>query len=119
MIKTFENNEVVVFSGDILTLKTLQKIICSYFKIDFRQLKCKTRKRGIVEIRQIYLSVAYYYCNYTILNIEHSVNLRHGSYYRALELTNNEYVLKPIFDKFIKDTQINKLIVIGRSNKKK
>lgn len=89
-----------------VSIDQIQKIICDYFKISAEQIQSKTRKRDIVQARQLAMYFAKEYTGASLANIGARIGQRdHATVLHACRTIKNLSETDKMFKYYIKDLQ--------------
>lgn len=93
-------------------IEKIEKIICEYFKITHDQIQSKTRKRDIVQARQLAMYFAKEYTNHSLANIGMKIGRRdHATVLHACKTVRNLSDTDKIFKRYVEE--IKKKIIIN------
>jgi chromosomal replication initiator protein len=106
VVKNFVKN-----SNREVSIDNIQKIVCDYFSLGVEKLKEKTRKREIVQARQISMYFAKKYTKSSLKTIgQHFGNRDHSTVIHALNTVSDLMSSDRVFKRYVED--INKKIEV-------
>ncbi|XOD66688.1 MAG: chromosomal replication initiator protein DnaA [Flavobacteriales bacterium Tduv] len=95
-----------------VSIEHIEKTICDYFKVTHEQIQSKTRKRDIVQARQLAMYFAKEYTNSSLANIGMKIGHRdHATVLHACKTVRNLSDIDKVFKGYVED--IKKRIIIG------
>ncbi|MDR3273383.1 MAG: chromosomal replication initiator protein DnaA [Flavobacteriaceae bacterium] len=93
-----------------ITIDYIQKLVCDYFKLPLDMIQSKTRKRDIVQARQLAMYFAKKYTNASLSTIGTQIGKRdHATVLHACKTVGNLFETDRMFKSYVDD--INKKIV--------
>lgn len=102
--------DLITNSQKEITVDYIQKKICDYFKLPLEELQSKTRKRDIVQARQLAMYFAKKYTNASLSSIGNQIGKRdHATVLHACKTVDNLSETDKLFKSYVDD--LNKKIV--------
>ncbi|PQL91047.1 chromosomal replication initiator protein DnaA [Apibacter adventoris] len=100
--KTLSN--LITNSKKDITIDYIQKLICDYFKLSLDTLQSKTRKRDIVQARQLAMYFAKKYTNASLSSIGDQIGKRdHATVLHACKTVDNLFETDKLFKSYVDD----------------
>lgn len=100
--KTLAN--LITNSKKDITIDYIQKLICDYFKLSLDTLQSKTRKRDIVQARQLAMYFAKKYTNASLSSIGNQIGKRdHATVLHACKTVDNLFETDKLFKSYVDD----------------
>ncbi|MDR2123033.1 MAG: chromosomal replication initiator protein DnaA [Flavobacteriaceae bacterium] len=106
--KTLSN--LITNSKKDITIDYIQKLICDYFKLSLDTLQSKTRKRDIVQARQLAMYFAKKYTTASLSSIGNQIGKRdHATVLHACKTVDNLFETDKLFKSYVED--LNKKLI--------
>ncbi|MCO6565300.1 MAG: chromosomal replication initiator protein DnaA [Apibacter sp.] len=100
--KTLSN--LITNSKKDITIEYIQNLVCDYFKVSIDALQSKTRKRDIVQARQLAMYFAKKYTNASLSSIGIQIGKRdHATVLHACKTVDNLFETDKLFKSYVDD----------------
>ncbi|TWP22566.1 chromosomal replication initiator protein DnaA [Apibacter muscae] len=97
-------DSLITNSKKDITIDFIQKLVCDYFKVPIDLLQSKTRKRDIVQARQIAMYFAKKYTNASLTSIGNQIGKRdHATVLHACKTVDNLFETDRMFKTYVDD----------------